>query len=326
MDIHNPNTLKENAQRALNRGREPKKVIAWYTGITVGMALAVSLLNLWLNNQITSTGGLGNMGTRAIYSTAQMVLPILQSFASMCLNLGYLAAILRIARGQYADQTDLKVGFRKFFLLLRMVLLKASLFFVICIAAFQISYLIFMMTPWAEPLMELLYPIAASGSMIIDEATLAEATSLMSPMLIMFGVLYLALCIPYLFRFRMAEYIVLDNASMGAMAALRESRKIMRGNFRNLFQVDLSFWWYYLLTALTQALVYDDLLLSLMGISLPFSPLVSELIFYGIYLAATFAITYCLRNSVETTYVMAYECIHEKPKDSGVVLGNIFDM
>ena len=33
-----------------------------------------------------------------------------------------------------------------------------------------------------------------------------------------------------------------------------------------------------------------------------------------------------LRSRVELTYLAAYEKLREKPKSSGVVLGNIFDM
>jgi len=33
-----------------------------------------------------------------------------------------------------------------------------------------------------------------------------------------------------------------------------------------------------------------------------------------------------LRNRVETTYLMAYNALREKPRDDGIVLGNIFDM
>lgn len=326
MDIRNRSALKQEAARALARGREPQKLVTAYAGATALIAAALTLINFWLSQQISGTGGLSNLGTRAIFSTAQTVLPIVQMVVLLCLELGYLSGMLRISRGQYADHTDLKVGFQRFAPLLRMTLLQGVLYLGIAIAAFYLSMQIFMLTPWAEPLMELLLPIAASGSTVLDEATLLQATDMMMPMMVIFLLIYVAVIIPFAFWFRMANYALLDDPRAGAMAALRASRKMMRRNCLNLFKLDLSFWWFYLLNALAMVLCYGDMLLPMLGVQLPFNETISYFIFYGLYLAALFAITYFLRNRVEATYIMAYESIHEKPKDNGVVLGNIFDM
>ena len=71
---------------------------------------------------------------------------------------------------------------------------------------------------------------------------------------------------------------------------------------------------------------YGDQILLLMGISLPIPAMAGSFLFYGIYLVAQCAIYYFFRNEVEVTYVMAYEAIRPVEQDSGVVLGNIFDM
>ena len=102
MDILNPKDLRQQARTALRRGREPKKLIYTYAGITLAVSIIVFLANLWLNQQIEGTGGLGNLGTRAIFETVKQVLPIASSIISMCLNLGFLGGLLRISRGQYA--------------------------------------------------------------------------------------------------------------------------------------------------------------------------------------------------------------------------------
>lgn len=110
------------------------------------------------------------------------------------------------------------------------------------------------------------------------------------------------------------------------MAALRESRKMMRRNGMKLFKMDLSFWWYHALTLLASVICYGDALLAAVGIQLPFNATVAFFLFYGLYLVVLFAIQYFLRNRVECAYAMAYESICPKPKDDGVVLGSIFDM
>lgn len=331
MEIPQSNLLKQNADRALARGRDPKKLITSYLLITTFTAAFITVANFWLGQQIDGTSGLGQMGTRAIFSTAQTVLPIIQSVLLMCLEFGYLHAMLRIARGQYADHTDLKVGFQRFFPMLRLNLLQGLIYFAVGIATFYFSMQIFAFTPWYDELYTVLMPVIESTtvldpSYVLDELTLAQATEAMLPMLVIYGVLYGSLALVLSYKFRMANYALLDNPRAGGIAALRASSKMMRRNGVKLFKLDISFWWYYALTILCTVICYGDMLLPLLGITLPFNGTVAYFLFYGAYLAAVFAVNYFFRNRVEATYIMAYEAICEKPKDSGVVLGNIFDM
>lgn len=326
MDIRSQSALKQEALRALNRGRDPRKIVTAYAGATVLIAAVLTLINFLLEQQMAGAGGLSNLGTRSLLSTVETILPIVQMVLLLCLEFGYLHGMMRIARGQYADQTDLKVGFHNFGPILRLTLLQSLLFCAIGILAFYVAMQVFLITPWGAPVIELLMPLIESGTTVIDEATALQAGQLMIPMIVIFIILYGVVVIPLIFRFRMANYALLDNPRAGAVAALRESRKMMRGNCIHLLKLDLSFWWFYLLQALATVLCYGDMILLWLGITLPFSTTVSYYLFYALYLAALFAITYFLRNPVETAYIMAYESIHEKPKDNGIVLGNIFDM
>lgn len=326
MDILNPRSLQDSARYALARGREPKKLVCAYAGIGLAISLLVTLADLWLDNQISGTGGLSNLGTRAIFATAQQTIPVLSSIVAMCLELGYLAGMLRISRGQYADHTDLKTGFQKFWPLLRLTLLQGILYMGLGFLAVQIAALIFSMTPWAEPLMDFLAPIAASGSVNLDEATLIQAYSLMGPMFIILAVVYLIILIPFMFKMRMANYCLLDDPRGGAMAAIRTSNKMMRRRFIPMLKIDLCHWLYYLASVVMVVVMYADLIVAALGIPVPMDPLVFSLLVYGVSLALQFIIQVKLRNQVEATYVLAYEQLREKPKDSGVVLGNIFDM
>lgn len=326
MDILDPRALQDSARRALARGREPKKLVYAYAGIGLAISLMVVLANLWLDHEISGTGGLSNLGTRAIFSTAQQAIPVLSSIATMCLELGYLAGILRISRGQYADHTDLKTGFRKFWPLLRLTLLQGLLYLALGILAVQLAAVIFSMTPWSEPLMDLLYPLVASGATTIDEATVLQAYSLMTPMFAILIVVYLIILTPFMFKMRMANYCLLDDPRGGAMAAIRTSNKMMRRRFIPMLKIDLSNWLYYLACVVMMVVMYADLILAVLGVRVPMDPLAFSLLVYGVSLALQFGIQATLRNQVEATYVMAYEQLREKPKEDGVVLGNIFDM
>ena len=326
MDILNPQNLRREADRALARGREPKKVALAYALTALGLSLTSTLLSLWFGSRISDQGGLSNMGTRAVYQTAQSVVPMIASYVAMCLELGFLGGMMRISRGQYADHTDLKVGFQKFWPLLRLVLLQSGIYFGLVFLSVQLGSMIFMMTPWAEPLMEILEPMVASGTVVMDEATLMQAMPYMVPVLAVSGVVFLVGLIPVLHRLRMANFCLLDDPQGSAMAALRASSRMMRRRFVPMLKVDLSLWMYYLATAVMMVVMYLDLILGLAGVPLPEN---IQLLSFGVYAAALaiqFAITMLLRSRVELTYLAAYEKLREKPKSSGVVLGNIFEM
>lgn len=331
MEIPQSTILKQQAHRALARGRDPKKLITVFLLITTFFSAFLTATNYWLGLQIDGTSGLSQLGTRAIFSTAQSVLPLIQSFVLMCLELGYLHAMLRISRGQYADHTDLKVGFQRFLPIFRMTLLMGLLYLAIGFATFYLSMQIFTFTPWFDALYTVLMPVVESAtvlnsSLVLDDLTLAQATEAMIPMLVIYGVLYGILALILSYKFRMANYALLDQPQAGAIAAMRASSKMMRRNGVKLLKVDLSFWWYYALTLLCTLICYGDMLLPLLGITLPFNGTIAYFLFYGVYLAAVFAVNYFFRNRVEAAYIMAYDAIREKPRDDGVVLGNIFDL
>ncbi len=326
MNIRQPNIIKADAARAMARGREPKKLVLVYSGISTAIAAVLTVVNFWLGRQMEGATGLSNLGTRTMLTTLQTLLPMVQMAALLCLDMGYLHGILRIARGQYADHTDLKVGLDRFWAKARMLMLQVLLYVGIAVAVFNVSYYIFMMTPWAEPLLALLEPVVASGNLELDEVLVNQAAELMSPMLVIFAVAYVMVLIPLSFRLRMADYALLDAPRAGAMAAFRESWKMTKGNCLGLLKLDVSLWWFFLLDVLVVAVSYGDMLLLLLGVKLPFSGDVSYFLFYGLYLAAQFALTVFLRNRVECTYATAYDQIREKKEENSVVLGNIFDM
>ncbi len=327
MDILNPRSLREDAHRALARGREPKKLVFVYAAIGFGISLLVTLLNLWLENEIAGTGGLSNLGTRAIFSTAQQVIPLVSSIAAMCLEFGYFSGMMRITRGQYADHTDLKVGFQKFWPLLRLTLLQYLLYLAVGILAVQIASLIFFMTPWALPAAEALQALSATDMASLTQEMIADTMEAMLPMYAISGVVFLIALIPVLHKLRMAHFCLLDDPKGQALAAIRASSKMMRRRFLPMLKIDLSLWLYYAATVLMMLLMYTDYIFSFLGIPMPMDPLVFSFAVYGAALVVQFVIQIKLRNRVEAVYLTAYDRLREKPKESGpVVLGNIFDM
>ena len=326
MDILNPKTLRERAGCALARGREPKKLVLAYAGISLAMSLLMLLANLWLENQISGTSGLSNLGSRAIFSTAQQAIPIVVTFVSMCLELGYLSGMMRICRGQYADHTDLKAGFRKFFPLMRLALIQGMIYLAVGILAVQLGSVIFAMTPWSRPLQDAILELSMTDPAALDEAMILGLMEHMGPMYVIVGVVYLAILIPFLHRFRMANFCLLDDPKGSALAAIRASTRMMRRRFGAMLKIDLSLWMYYAAMAVVTVILYLDLILPALGITPPVDAMLFSLLVTAAALALQFGVQLRLRNRVEATYLTAYEQLREKPRDEGVVLGNIFDM
>ena len=322
MDIHNIRGLRAEADRALAKGREPQKVIGGYVVATALIWLAVMGIDYILDVQLSKSGGLSDLGVSALLSTFQLILPLAQTMIILALTFGFQSALLRISRGQYADHTDLKTGFQRFWPLIRMHILQFSLYFALCFALIYPCTAVYLMTPFADEFWALSETLA-----VIDEAAMEQFSTVLQPMMIIFIIVYAIACTPIYFRFRMANYILLDKPHVRPILALRESSRMMRGNRLQLFKVDLHLWLYHGLNALLLVISYGNLLLPMLGVALPWSADVSYYIFTGIYLIGTLAVFYFLRNRVEMTYIRFYEALRpEEPPQQGVVLGNIFQM
>lgn len=330
MDIRNTRQLKEFSAERLANARDGQKIVLYYSLITVAVSAVATGVSYVLSQQIAKTGGLGSMGVRSALTTAQTLLPIVQSVFLMCLTLGYLATMLRIARGQYASPNGMRLGFDRFWVLLRCALLKGLIFGGVAMASLYIAIMIYMMTPLSNSAVDILMPLvknATTSGILLDDATYARLMDATTPAMGIFGVLFLVLAAPVFYRYRMADYIIIDRPATGALAALRDSRMMTKGSRWNLFRLDLSMWWYYAAVLVSAAIGYGDQLLPALGITLPFSDTVAYFLFFGVYLAATFAVYYFLRNRVEVTYALAYDSLRpQEPENNGAVLGNIFQM
>ena len=332
MSIRDIRELKSTAGRRLRRAQDQKKIALIFVGINILASLLVTVVNYCLGLEISQTGGLSNFGIRSVLSALQKVLPIVQMFALMCLELGYMAAMLRIGRGQYTSPQTLKAGMQRFWVMVRATLLQSLIYMALGVVCFYLSMQIFLVTPLSSGFMKTLLPLLSGTSevdvaaLLADEAVQLRLLADMAPMYILLVVLFCVAAVPVAYQYRMVNYVLLDKPGIGALAAMRESRAMMRRNRFALFRLDLSFWWYYGLTMVGMAVCYGDALLAMLGVQLPWSDTVSYFLFYGLYLLVVLASCYFLRNRVEVTYALAYDSIRPQEKNDGVVLGNIFQM
>lgn len=329
--------LKDTARSRLGSAKETQKIVLIYTGILTAVSAVTTVAQYVLEKGIAQTGGLQNMGLRSILSTLGTCLPLVQFVILACLGLGFTAAMLRTARGQYTSPKTLKAGVERFWVLIRCTLIQGLIYAGIGIGSSYLAVIVFVLSPLSDGPMERLLPLlSASGESLLsapvldaatEEAVLAALGPVLPVFLLLFLGIFLALSLPVMYRYRMAEYLLIDRPGIGALAALRESKTMMRGNRFRLFRLDLSFWWYYGLSAVASVVCYGDVLMQLLGIPMPFSVDVGYFLFYGAYLAINFAIFYFFAARVECTYAAAYDSlVPRQPPQQGVVLGNIFQM
>lgn len=330
MDICNTSEIKAAALRRLTDAGQAKRIAAIYAGVTLGLSALVTILGLVLEAMMSGATGLGGMGRRTILSSVQSMLPWVVGLITMCVELGYQAAMLRVARGQYASPQTLRLGFDRFWVLLRCILLEGVILFAIAFGGIYIATMLFMLTPFSGRVMEVLSPVLEnvtllSPEMVLDEALYDQLMQAMIPAFVMCAIVVAAAAIPVLYRLRMARFVIIDKPGIGALAALRESRKMMKGNCLRLVKLDMSLWQYYIGCVFASLLCYGDVLLPMMGVRFPWSDTVSYYLFFALYLAVQFAVYYFLRNQAEVAYSIAYDSIRPKePKTEGVALGSIF--
>ena len=313
------------AGERLAQAPQSGKIIKLYTGLTLGLALLVSLVVYALDLSIAQTSGLGDMGKRTFLSTLQTLLPMGQSLFLLCLDLGFVAAMLRVGRGQFVSPQTLRLGFDRFWVLVRSTLLQAGVYVLVCVPVAYLALAIAMLTPLGDSMVEAMIPLMRQATVTTEDATLMMEA--MGPCI---AVCCCAIAIAMWllsYRYRMVNYILIDKPDTGALAAMRESRRMMKGNHGKLLRLDLRLWWYYAALALCTAVGYLDQILPGLGISLPLS---SEASYYvaSILSMLLLSLTYLsLRGRVEVAYSFAYDAL--KPKEAptqGVVLGNIFQM
>lgn len=331
MNIRNRLGLKLEASASLSGSRNHKKIVAVYVGASTLLAVLVTVLDMVLGNMVGNAGGLSNLGNRALLETFQLALPILQAGFLVFWDMGYQQAMLDVSRERRTDIRTLTEGFFLFGPVLRLTLLMFLYYGSLLLVSIYAGTSIFVLTPFAEPVLEAANAMPntslLSSELVITDEMMMAVDGAMLPLMAICGAVFALVALPVYYRYRFGSFCLLDNPKAGALAALRKSAAMTRRNRMQMFKLDLSFWWLYLLELLAGGLIYTDVLLAMVGITLPVSPVVAEFASYGLYLLASFAISYAYLNYRTVTWAKAYEAMLPPEQPSGgVVLGNIFQM
>lgn len=289
---------------------DPKKLAAVHTGAAALVSLILTVLNYLLSQSIDNTGGLANMGSRAVLGTVQSVLSLAGMLALPFWEVGFLAAALRMARTRDARPSHLLEGFRRWGAVARLYVLQFSLFMLAALACSQVASILFSFSPFMDSAIKSLQKVmeqaTAAGQTSLGIGDLLTAAPALIPMYVMFGILFALVAIPLFYRLRMAQFAVMDDAP-GARKALAVSSRLMRGKRLQLFRLDLRFWWYYGAQLLIAAIAYVDVILPKLGITLPISADTVYFASYGIHLALQLLLAWQFGSLVHTTYAHCYD-------------------
>ncbi|MBQ4600287.1 MAG: hypothetical protein IJB17_01490 [Oscillospiraceae bacterium] len=311
MDIRDRAGLYREAESRLAAAPNLKRLILLHTVASAAVLLAVTALNYVLQDRIGDTGGLGGMGMRSALSTASTVLQLAVNLAMPFWVIGYSAVVLRTLRGEPCEDRTLLSGFRQFGPVLRLTLLQNMLLILLAMLCIYPAALIFMMTPWAKPMMQAMVPFSQTAAPT-EEQTQALTQALEGaylPIMGVYTVLVLLVALPLLFRLRFSALALMDAPQSGALAAMRKSIRLTKGNCGAVLRVDLHFWWYFLLELAVTVLAYGDVLLTLFGVTVPVDRTVLFFGIYAVYLAAQIGLYCWQKNRVELTYGCCYRAL-----------------
>lgn len=298
------------------QGVNTQPLVLLHTGVTVGAAFVIMLLQYLLAEGIGNTGGLSGMGMRSVLETAQLVLQWANTLLLPFWSLGFLHVALLWAREAQADKRDLLAGFHRVGPYLGLMLNRAILTILVLVVSINISSVIYMMTPAADRILELAESFGNTDQMYdylysLDMEQIMVLLRSMIPMMVIGCVLASVLLIPLLYRFRMGEYVILDQKGIRGIGAMILSAALLRRRRWQLFKLDLRFWWYYGLKLLCTVLLYGDMILETVGVVLPVGSGMAYVLTYVLYLGGLFAVEISFRPRVETAYACAYEQLKE---------------
>lgn len=316
MDIRNRPMMKTAALDALRTASyDPKKLILLHSAAALVLSLLLTIVDFLLEKAIAGTGGIGGLGTRSVLSTLQSCLMLSQLILLPFWQIGYTYVTMKFARKEAAAPMDLCKGFGLFLPVLRLLIFQGLLYLGIGFIASYFGTILFMLTPWAAPLMSATMEMMYGGgnienlNAVMDQIIMESAV----PMTICGGIVFLAMAAPFFYRFRMAQYILLDEPEKGAINAMRGSWQMTRGNAFSLLKLDFSFWWFYLLDLLVSAICYADALLAALKIELPVDATVAFFATFIVYLLCQLGLYWWRKNEVDTTYAVFYDGL-KQPK------------
>ena len=293
-----------------------RRTVLIHAGAACLANVLVALLAFWMDRQIGTTGGIGGADRRALLTTVKTTAQVLLFFFLLFWSFSYTSISIDLARENMPEKDCLLDGFRNIKSILRLTLLKGFLIGGILFFSIQAASFLFCMTPWAKPLIGFteLY-LGSTDYQAMEEALMAVIEEVRLPMMILTCVAFVGLGIPILYRFRLADLVLMEDPSVGALRALTGSARLLRHRCGALLRLDLHFWWYHLPWLLCFLLGNVTFFSYLFGIPLPFDEEIVSLVSVVASSLGIFLLSVWKKNLVRLTYVNAFDLL-QKPRRS----------
>ena len=307
----NTKSLCQQAVRLTSDG-SGKRLALLSAGAVAIANLLLMLMSSLIDFFLKDATGLDAIDQRASLMTIQSTLQLVVTVASPFWTYGFYKVALDLSREEAPDKETLLYGFRRFWPLLRFLLLETLIVTVLTALAALLSSFIYTSLPFGRAaIAEAEAAFAEAQKVTSDPDALQALTdpiliSLLKkiwPMYLLMAALIGVILVPWLYRLRMAPFYILDGENRAAYA-MALSRQKLQGYRLSWFLLDLRWWWYYGLMILAAAALY---LPNIIG--------GGQLLFWGITLASC-----CLQvllqwqflPRVQTSYALAYEHLRKK--------------
>lgn len=292
-----------------------KRLVLIYGGVLALLTLGVNGLYMLLDRYIGGTGGLDGMGLRSVLQTVQQILTYVNIIFGPFWAAGFLGAMMAMVRGRAPRNTDLLTGFHRFGRVLGYLSFQFLMTMALMLVVMYLSAILFALSPMGLKLAEVLAPMlddpnlfTASGAINLELLPAETLMDAMIPMMVLMLALFLPLYAWLSYHFRLALYLVMDDAASGIQAHF-QSLRLMRGHKWQMLKLDLSFWWYYALTGLTVAVGYLDMILETLGITVSIDSTVLYFLTMGACCLLQMALFLWKKCPVDAAYVLAYDAI-----------------
>lgn len=319
MILKNRKALKSAAAVTLSRAScNPKKLALIHSGVLLGVSLLLLVIDYVTNHVLANFGGLSAMTVQAMASSSLTMMNLTVTLLTPVWSAGFLLCTLKWVRGEAVGPKDLKGGFSRFLPLLKLTIAKGLMTVAVVIISCYAALMVFTLTPLSNGMTDLIAPFlteeAADIAVIMEQIPQDQLMQSLIPFYPLALGAFAFLYYIFLYRLRFAEYFILDHRTDRAKVAMALSTRLLHRRKKDLLKLDLSFWWYYVATALLAIIGYLDVILAFVGMPLPFDPAVNYFVPFLLYIAGTLLLEVHALPYMQTVYTESY-CRLTEPKE-----------
>lgn len=314
-----PRDIKKQAVSALaDQQTDYRRLVFLHAAVSTGFLLIISLIGLVIDRSLVNTQGLDGIGKAGMLKSIYTVCMLAGNLLLPFWQAGITYTSVRVARRQNAAFPMLTRGFHRFvslagyYFLLILLLFAAAMF---CFYAVATPFICVPLPKELSAAIQSLDLTDAAQIIAFQEEYFLEILLFSIPFIILYICVFGVVAIALNYRFFMCSYLLLEDERPGALAVFGMSSRMTKGERKNLFLLDLSFWWYHFLTALISLIVYVPDILLAAGVILPASYETASFLTYLGYMVCYLILTGLAGAYYQTSLACAYEMLKQKNEE-----------